>query len=67
VGLRERCLPYELVRQAVDAHPRDLLKPEILRAFHHEASAVPCGRFAFLRSVGFPLMVRTARVPSRSW
>ena len=65
VGLRERHLPHDLVMRAVEAHPREGLVGSILPAIRNEARAVPCGRFAFLRSVGFGPAVRLASVPSR--
>ncbi len=65
VGLRERHLPHDLVTKTVAAHPRAELVGSILPAIRSEARAVPCGRFAFLRSVGFSPAVRLASVPSR--
>ena len=65
VGLRERHLPYDLVRRVVEDHPRDGFAREILAGLHAEARAVPGGRFAFLRGVGFGPAVRLAAIPSR--
>lgn len=65
VGLRERHLPHDLVAKAVRAHPRAGFVSPFLRAIRDEARAVPCGRFAFLRSVGFGPAVRVSSVPSR--
>lgn len=65
VGLRERDLPHDLVARAVAAHPRAGFAAEITRALRAEARAVPGGRFAFLRRVGFAPAVRIAAVPSR--
>lgn len=65
VGLRERHLPHDLVARAVEAHPRAGFAAEIIAALHAEACAVPGGRFAFLRCVGFSPAVRLASVPSR--
>lgn len=65
VGLRERHLPHDLVTSTVDAHPRKDFTGPFLRAVRDEAHAVPRGRFAFLRSVGFGPAVRMAAVPSR--
>ena len=59
-GLRSRHLPASLIKTAVRDHPRDHFKTELLRMFHAEAAAVPGGRFAFLKHVGFPLAVRLA-------
>ena len=65
VGLRERHLPHDLVGRAVGAHPRTGLTGPFLRLLRDEAHAVPQGRFAFLRSVGFGPAVRMSSVPSR--
>jgi len=65
VGLRERHLPYELVSRVVDDHPRAGFTAEIIAALGAEARAVPGGRFAFLRCVGFAPAVRLSSVPSR--
>lgn len=65
VGLRERHLPRDLVVRTVVAHPRHGFAGEILRGLREEARAVPGGRFAFLRCVGFGPAVRIAAVPSR--
>ena len=65
VGLRERHLPYELVSRVVDQYPREGFTTEILAALGAEARAVPGGRFAFLRRVGFAPAVRLSSVPSR--
>ena len=65
VGLRERHLPHELVTRVVADHPRAGFTSEILRGLRNEARAVPGGRFAFLRCVGFSPAVRIAAVPSR--
>ena len=65
VGLRERRLPHGLVAAAVARHPRRGFARELTRALRAEARAVPGGRFAFLRRVGFPAAVRATRVPTR--
>lgn len=65
VGLRERHLPHDLVARTVSVHPRSGLVGPLLRAVRDEAHAVPGGRFAFLRRVGFGPAVRLASVPSR--
>lgn len=65
VGLRERHLPHDLVARAVAAHPRTDLTRPFLRLLREEAHAVPQGRFAFLRGVGFGQAVRMSSVPSR--
>ena len=59
-GLRIRHLPASLITTAITDHPRGAFKNELLRMLHEEAAAVPGGRFAFLRQVGFPLAVRMA-------
>jgi len=64
-GLRERHLPYDLVSRVLDAHPRKGFASEILKGLGGEARAVPGGRFAFLRCVGFGPAVRLASLPSR--
>ena len=65
VGLRERHLPYDLVSRVVDDYPREGFTKEIIAALGAEARAVPGGRFAFLRCVGFSPAVRLSSVPSR--
>lgn len=65
VGLRERSLPHDLVARTVASHPRDGIAREITGAFRNEAHAVPGGRVAFLRGVGFAAACRIAAVPSR--
>ena len=65
VGLRERHLPHALVASTVAKHPRAGFVGCILPALGREARAVPGGRFAFLRGVGFSPAVRIASVPSR--
>lgn len=64
-GLRERHLPHDLVARTLSAHPRTGFAKEIIGALHAEARAVPGGRFAFLRGVGFSPAVRFATLPSR--
>lgn len=64
-GLRERHLPHDLVARTLAAHPRTGFAKEIIGALHAEARAVPGGRFAFLRGVGFSPAVRLATLPSR--
>lgn len=64
-GLRERHLPHDLVARTLAAHPRTGFAKEIIGALHQEARAVPGGRFAFLRGVGFSPAVRFASLPSR--
>lgn len=64
-GLRERHLPYDLVSRVLVAHPRKGFASEILKGLGGEARAVPGGRFAFLRCVGFGPAVRLASLPSR--
>lgn len=64
-GLRERHLPHDLVARTLAAHPRTGFAKEIIGALHAEARAVPGGRFAFLRGVGFSPAVRFATLPSR--
>lgn len=65
VGLRERHLPHGLVVRAVGAHPRAGFAGPFLGMLRDEAQAVPHGRFAFLRGVGFGPAVRLSSVPSR--
>lgn len=65
VGLRERDLPYDLVRRTVADHPRTDFRRVLVGHVRAEARAVPGGRFALLRLTGFPLVVRAAPVPSR--
>jgi len=65
IGLRERDLPHDLVVRAVAAHPRAGFAGTIIRAVRDEAKAVPGGRFAFLRGVGFAPAICVAAVPSR--
>lgn len=65
VGLRERHLPHDLVARAVAAYPRSGFAGPFLQLLRDEAHAVPQGRFAFLRSVGFGPAVRMSSVPSR--
>jgi hypothetical protein len=65
VGLRERHLPHEIVASVVATHPRSGFKAELIAALRAEARAVPGGRFALLRCVGFSPAVRIASVPSR--
>lgn len=65
IGFRERHLPHDFVARTVAAHPRDGLKKKIAEDFRSEARAVPGGRFAFLRGVGFIPIVRMNSVPSR--
>jgi len=65
VGLRERHLPHDLVSRVVDDHPRAGFTTEIIAALGAEARAVPGGRFAILRCVGFAPAVRFSSVPSR--
>ena len=65
VGLRERHLPYDLVSRVVDDYPREGFTTEIIAALGAESRAVPGGRFAFLRRVGFSPAVRLSSVPSR--
>lgn len=60
VGLRLSALPKEFVAVALVAHPRGAFKREILRRLALEANAVPGGRFAFARRVGFAVAVRLA-------
>ena len=64
-GLRERHLPHDLVVRTLAAHPRAGFAREILKGLGGEARAVPGGRFAFLRCVGFGPAVRLASLPSR--
>lgn len=65
VGLRERHLPHDLVARTLAEHPRTGFAKEILKGLGGEARAVPGGRFAFLRCVGFSPAVRIAKLPSR--
>ena len=65
VGLRERHLPHDLVARTVTEHPRSGFARTITHAIAAEARAVPGGRFAFLRRVGFGPAIRVAAVPSR--
>ena len=65
VGLRERDLPYDLVARTVAEHPRAGFAAAITSAIRAEARAVPGGRFAFVRRVGFGPAVRIASVPTR--
>lgn len=64
VGLRLSALPKAFVAAALAAHPRGAFKQEILRRLALEAAAVPGGRFAFARRVGFGMAVRLS--PFRS-
>jgi len=64
-GLRERHLPHDLVARTLHEHPRKGFAREILKGLAGEARAVPGGRFAFLRCVGFGPAVRIASLPSR--
>lgn len=64
-GLRERHLPYDFVNRVLHEHPRKGFASEILRGLGGEARAVPGGRFAFLRCVGFGPAVRLASLPTR--
>lgn len=63
-GLRLRHLPRAFVAAALRDHPRGPFKQEILRRLGGEARAVPGGRFAFARCVGFGFAVRAAPFPS---
>lgn len=65
VGLRERHLSHDLVTRVLKEHPREGFVKEILAGLHGEARAVPGGRFAFLRGVGFSPAMRMASLPSR--
>lgn len=60
VGLRLSSLPKDFVTAALAAHPRGAFKREILRRLSAEVAAVPGGRFAFVRRVGFAMAVRLA-------
>ncbi|MEY4169475.1 MAG: hypothetical protein RLZ94_548 [Actinomycetota bacterium] len=64
-GLRERHLPHDLVSRVLADHPRKGFASEILKGLGAEARAVPGGRFAFLRCVGFGPAVRLASLPTR--
>lgn len=63
-GLRLQALPKDFVRAVLEDYPRGPLKREILRLLEAEATAVPRGRFAFARRVGFGVAVRLAPFPS---
>jgi hypothetical protein len=63
VGLRERHLPHDLVARAVAAYSRSGFAGPFLQLLRDEAHAVPQGRFAFLRSVGFGPAVRMSSEP----
>lgn len=60
VGLRLVHLPKDFVATVMRQHPRGAFKAELLRRLSGEAKAVPGGRFAFARSVGFGMSVRQA-------
>lgn len=62
-GMRLADLPRAFVADVVRRHPRGDFKDEILRRLAGEARAVPGGRFAFARRVGFGLAVRHAPFP----
>ena len=59
-GLRLAHLPKAFVVEVLSAHPRGAFKAEILRRLDQEARAVPGGRFAFARQVGFGAAIRAA-------
>jgi hypothetical protein len=63
-GLRLAHLPRTFIAEVLASHPRGAFKREILRRLEQEATAVPGGRFAFARRVGFDLAVRHAPYPS---
>ena len=59
-GLRLAHLPRAFVADVLRRHPRGAFKAEIVRRLEREARAVPGGRFAFARRVGFTLALRLA-------
>lgn len=59
-GLRLSALPRAYVAGVLESYPRGPFKREILAHFDAEANAVPGGRFAFARGVGFAAAVRLA-------
>lgn len=59
-GLRLAALPSAFVKKVLEDYPRGPFKRELLRRFEAEANALPGGRFAFARRVGFGLAVRLA-------
>lgn len=63
-GLRMADLPGDFVAAVLRDHPRGPFKTEILRRLAGESRAVPGGRFAFARRVGFGLAVRQAPFPT---
>lgn len=65
VGLRLRDLPEAVVAEVYRRHPQPGFRAALVRAFDAEAEAVPRGRFALLRRLGFTLAVRTAPTRSR--
>lgn len=63
-GLRMESLPRSLVSDVLAGHPRGAFKREIPSRLEDEARAVPGGRFAFARNLGFALAVRWAHFAS---
>ena len=64
VGFRSWCLPPDLVRDVVEAHPRHGFKDEFRRAWLAEGARIPDGRARFLQRFGaFDLAVRLAPFP----
>lgn len=59
-GLRLTALPDAFVRSVLDRYPRGPFKRHILTCIEAEARAVPRGRFALAKGVGFGLAVRMA-------
>lgn len=59
-GLRLAHLPKAFVADVLRCHPRGAFKAEIVRRLEAEARAVPGGRFAFARRVGFTVALRFA-------
>ncbi len=63
-GLRLPSLPRPFVQSVFERYPRGPFKREILARFEEEVRAVPQGRFALAKRVGFAPAVRMAPFPS---
>ena len=59
-GLRGHVLAREFVDRTADRHPRAGLVQDILPRIAAEAAAVPDGRFALARRLGFGVAIRLA-------
>ncbi len=64
-GFRERHLPHSFVESAVSEHPQVEFSEYMRNALKSEARAVPGGRFALARQIGFGWNIALARVPTR--